>query len=177
MADIDDLISLQEEDLFAYMGHLSRLVERHISYELQPHKISLAQARLLLKVQRDPQATQESLTSDPLLACPDVKRTISRLVSAGYLERKPDPSDRRVHLLRLTRQGKGMIGEFQRLSQMVWSKIFTGLTPCERLLFAELLKKIHHNTRKTYANIILCEPDEKDLLFPLPPRKAERLED
>jgi DNA-binding MarR family transcriptional regulator len=40
---------------------------------------------------------------------PDVSRLIDRLVTAGYFERLPSPTDRRVVLIRLTEQGNDLV--------------------------------------------------------------------
>ncbi|HEY3715409.1 MAG TPA: MarR family transcriptional regulator [Jatrophihabitantaceae bacterium] len=90
------------EELFTAMGQLRRQARRHAGRPWPVDTVSGAQVDLIRLVRRRP-ATSVAEAAEVLgLAANTVSTLVSQLVTAGVLERTPDPNDRRVARLALT---------------------------------------------------------------------------
>jgi DNA-binding MarR family transcriptional regulator len=67
---------------------------------------------------------------------------IDRLERAGYVERRPDPRDRRGVLISLTAAGRDLVDEAIAARFRDAEKTLQPLTPDERELLATLLRKL-----------------------------------
>ena len=88
------------------------------------------------------QLTPTALFSSLMLSSGAMTNRLDRLENAGYIERKPHPSDRRGTLVTLTDQGleviDGVVGAHVANEQ----QLLSSLTADEQTLLAALLRKI-----------------------------------
>ncbi len=75
-----------------------------------------------------------------------VSRMAVRLAKAGYVEIRPDGSDRRVKWVCLTEKGRQCGAYMEDLVAEAEEQLLQGLTPGERLLLRELLERILENS-------------------------------
>ena len=71
-----------------------------------------------------------------------VQGVTRRLMERGLIERKPDKTDRRRMLLRLTEEGRRLIAELSELAARTNQGILAPLSPSEQTLFLELLRRL-----------------------------------
>jgi DNA-binding MarR family transcriptional regulator len=84
--------------------------------------------------------TQESQSATSL---------VDRMCAAGLVERVDDPRDRRVVLVRLTREGERMFNVLRTTAPAFSDEMFSVLSPEERLALKDLLDKfVQRNTQR-----------------------------
>lgn len=79
------------------------------------------------------------------LTQPTATAVVNRLVTAGFVERVPDPSDGRATLVRLTPAGRQRLAELRRVGSERLAPLLSSLTDDERAVLAraaELLGRI-----------------------------------
>lgn len=90
---------------------------------------------------------RDGVTQVELSECSEVDRTtisglVDRLVKAGLVERRPNPADRRAHLICLTEAGRGLEPELTARSLRVREAISADLAPGEYEQLCTLLRKL-----------------------------------
>jgi MarR family transcriptional regulator, lower aerobic nicotinate degradation pathway regulator len=78
----------------------------------------------------------------------DMVATLNELTAEGFVERAPDPEDRRRNVVTLTRAGRSHLGELDRLVAEAQDELVAPLSPGERTRLVELLTRIvdHHSS-------------------------------
>jgi len=72
-------------------------------------------------------------------------RLIDRMEQAGWVERRPDPHDRRAWLLFVTEKAKPVFTKMVEIGQEVRQEALSGLTAEERDRIVELLLRVRRN--------------------------------
>lgn len=100
---------------------------------------------LLLIEQGNGQLTQNDLARK--LKCDKVQvvRIINYLSEKGYVERETQTSDRRKYGLQVTTKAQNQIPDIYLAVKEIHELAFTNISEVERLLFLELIEKIHQN--------------------------------
>jgi DNA-binding MarR family transcriptional regulator len=123
----------------------SRLARRAFDRKMREIGVTGPQARLLLTLSRCPGENQgfyaERLEVEPITLC----RMTDRLEEANFIERRPDPADRRAWQLHLTDKSRKIVGQLQRKVDSLVDDMLTGLSAAERAEFARLLKAVGEN--------------------------------
>ena len=68
--------------------------------------------------------------------------TIDELESAGLVERRPHPTDRRAHALHITDRGRETLAEGRKLAKSAQEELLAPLDAAERKQLHELLLRI-----------------------------------
>jgi DNA-binding MarR family transcriptional regulator len=71
-----------------------------------------------------------------------IQGVIKRLQQRGFIERQPDPADRRRIVLRLTPEGCRTVDGLMARTQVVDRELLAPLAPHEQVQFRDLLKRI-----------------------------------
>jgi DNA-binding MarR family transcriptional regulator len=95
------------------------------------------------------QASPTALSERVLLTTPTMTSLIDRLEAFGYVERRPDPTDRRGILVQLTENGTRVALELQDEYVALETRILAPLDTTQRETLIELLR----------ALILACESD------------------
>jgi DNA-binding MarR family transcriptional regulator len=77
-------------------------LQRQLEDVLDPHGLVLSQFEALCKIEAAPGMIQQELVSHLLVTKGNVGALLDRLESMGFVERRPDPLDRRANRLHLT---------------------------------------------------------------------------
>jgi DNA-binding MarR family transcriptional regulator len=105
--------------------------------------LSLVQARALVYVARHEGIRQAGL-SDLLEVQPiTLTRLLDRMESAGWIERRPDPDDRRVHRLHLSDKAWPILERIEELSAAMRAEMLGCLSDPEKQTVTDLLARIH----------------------------------
>jgi DNA-binding MarR family transcriptional regulator len=67
---------------------------------------------------------------------------VDRLEEAGFIERRPDPEDRRIRGLRLTRKGRGVLERAAKIAIDHETRLCAGINREEREQLIDLLQKL-----------------------------------
>jgi DNA-binding MarR family transcriptional regulator len=70
---------------------------------------------------------------------------VDRMEQAGWVERRPDPADRRAWLLYITEKAKPLFAQMIEVGQEVREEALTGFTPDERDQVMQLLLRARRN--------------------------------
>ena len=69
-------------------------------------------------------------------------KRLDRLTDAGLIERRPDPTDRRGTLVRLTRRGKTTIDTLLPIHLVNEQQLLAPLSPAQQRMLDELLRSL-----------------------------------
>ncbi len=106
------------------MGHVTRW--RHL--DMLDVDVTMPQARCLLLVALQPALSISALASQLHISLPAASGLVDRLVEAGYLERNPDPHDRRHQLVTLSEPGQLLVERFHELPTEKLGLLLAGLS-------------------------------------------------
>lgn len=88
------------------------------------------------------QLSPSTLLQETLVTSGTMTNRIDRLVTAGWVERLPDPGDRRGVLVRLTADGRATVDSGLADLLVKEREILSDLTPAGRRKLAELLRQL-----------------------------------
>ena len=133
----------------AVIGRISRL-ERLLAPELArvfaEHGLEAWQYDVLATLRRSGkpyELTIGAMLDSMMLASGTISHRIDRLEQRGLVERRPDPSDKRVVLVRLTTAGKRVVDAAIVDHAANETALLSGLAPRERAQLESLLRRLH----------------------------------
>ena len=127
------------------IGDSSRMLRRIFNERITPLGLTQAQWRALVHLSRNEGLNQVGLADllevQPITAA----RLIDKLVAAGLVERRPDPSDRRAQRLFLTEHASPMLAQIWEIADEIYDVILAGLSADDRDVLAGLLGRMRSN--------------------------------
>lgn len=117
---------------------------------MKPEGITRSQWWVLANMYRH--ETNEGMSSTELANLLEVGKVtlgglIDRLESQGFVERKPDLSDRRVKKVFITKSGLELIGRMRLLTEDLSKNVFGGLDSKQLAKFEDSLRMMRDNIR------------------------------
>jgi MarR family transcriptional regulator, organic hydroperoxide resistance regulator len=122
-------------------------LERRMAEVLVAHGLTLPQFDVLATLWHGEGITQQELAERLLVTKGNVVGLIDRVSAAGWVERRPDPEDRRANRLYLTESGKGLLSRAFPSQATLVKKVFGILSEGELRLFHELLERLEDASR------------------------------
>jgi DNA-binding MarR family transcriptional regulator len=89
-------------------------------------------------------------------------RQIDRMEEDGWIERRPDPADRRARRLVLTEKARPILARILDLSNEVRNQAFAGLSEAERRHLIDLIARVHGNLSERVPPLATGEFAELD---------------
>jgi DNA-binding MarR family transcriptional regulator len=113
--------------------HVVMLVMRTLAADMRrsPDALAPAQMGTLMKVAAGP-CTMSALARHQAVSLPTISKSVDMLVRRGWLERWVDKHDRRHTMVRLTVEGRRVLGSIKKRSETHVSRSLVGLTAPER---------------------------------------------
>ena len=129
---------------------VSRLRKTVVDNELAPLGITRSQWWVLVNLARYGQEgiAQTELARKMSVGKVSLGGVIDRMETAGWLERLPDPQDRRAKKVVMTASGEDLLHEMQDIATEINKKIMKGITMEQNKLLNGLLKTMKHNLLK-----------------------------
>jgi DNA-binding MarR family transcriptional regulator len=96
----------------ARLGRLHALAGRAVSEVLESHQLSIGEFDVLAALRRSGQPFEQrptQLASTLMLSPAGMTNRLDRLESQGWVERRPDPDDRRSWIVGLTTEGRRVV--------------------------------------------------------------------
>ena len=123
----------------------ARLLRRAFDERVRALGLTAVQARLLLSLQKLPANNQafyaERIEVEPIT----LTRIVDRMEESGWIERMPDPNDRRARILHLTAKSHEIVSKVrERVDGLVEDMAF-GLNAAERDELTRLLTIVSDN--------------------------------
>jgi MarR family transcriptional regulator for hemolysin len=130
-------------------GFLVREVSSLSSLNFERHSgelgLTLPQCKVLAYLQRSEGISQKRLAeltdTDPMT----LARTLERMEADGWIERKPDPSDRRARQLFLKPPGLKLLQGVWRVADRARAAAMSGLSAADRAQLMGLLERVRCN--------------------------------
>lgn len=107
--------------------------------------LNLSEASLLAFVEESGPLTQTRLAQRLGLGRAATGSVIDSLEKRGLVERQPDPDDRRVWLVTVTRAGKDLVEQVNASDQVLRSELRAGISRADRQQLAALLVRLQEN--------------------------------
>jgi DNA-binding MarR family transcriptional regulator len=122
--------------LLAQLGHhaATQFAEQMASVDLTP-----PHAGILRAIASGPGGSQQALSEQLGLLPSRVVAYVDELEDRGYVERRRNPDDRRVHALHLTASGKKLMTKISDLARQHERRVTAGLDAEQRATLRELL--------------------------------------
>ncbi len=134
------------ERKFGYvLSESARLLRRVFNGRAQTSGLTLAQWRALSRIAHNEGLNQVSLADMLEIQPITVARLVDRLEQSGWVERRPDPSDRRAQRLFLTVQATPLMEQLWGFSDEVAQIALEDLSQDDREKFIEMLVKVSAN--------------------------------
>jgi DNA-binding MarR family transcriptional regulator len=125
--------------LISQLGFLS---SKRFMEALAPVGIDPREFMLLRFVAASEGQAQQTLAERLTIPPSRMVALVDRLEEAGLLERRPDPEDRRVRGLHLTRKGRGALERAAKIAIDYETELCAGINREERELLIDLLQKL-----------------------------------
>lgn len=137
------------ERMLGFVIHdVSRLLRRRYEQYARDEGLGLTrtQCSVLAHLARQEGVNQATLAQILDIEPITLVRLLDRLEEAGFIQRKPDPQDRRAYVLELTAKAGPMLERIYELAAKVYDEAQAGLSKAEA---AQLLTLLH----RTKANL------------------------
>ena len=129
-------------DLAAMLAPLLRELIAAEEPVLAAHGVTMWAYVVLSALDRSPSRTQAALADAIGADKTRIIRTLDDLQRRGYIEREPDPDDRRVRLLAITARGRAVKRAVQQEIQRGEERWLGELTAEERTVFLRSLRRL-----------------------------------
>lgn len=146
-------MSTNEEKSFGFLVHdVARLMSKKFDHRARELRLSLAQCRALNHIRQNEGIHQARLAELLEIEPISLARLLDRMAAAGWIERKPDPADRRAWRLFLTQQALPIFDDIRTLAAELRAQAFAGLEAEEVESLMALMGRIHLNLNGSQAD-------------------------
>jgi MarR family transcriptional regulator for hemolysin len=125
------------------MRDVSRLYAAHFESHARELGLTLAQCKVLGLLSRNEGISQARLAelsdTDPM----SLVRILDRMQQDQWVERRPDPLDRRAHRLYLREAATAILERMWTISDQCRHEALAELSPAEREQLIDLLERVH----------------------------------
>ena len=122
---------------------VSRLCAKRFERNARGLELTLPQCKVLAHLARNEGISQARLAefteTDPMT----LVRTLDRMQQDGWIERRPDPLDRRAHCLFLRETAKPIVERIWKIAEQTRGEALAVLNQGEREQLIDLLERIH----------------------------------
>ena len=131
-----------DRDMLIQLYDVARLLRTRFDQTARAYGMTRAQWIILARLDRQPGMSQNELASICEVEPITVARLVDRLEGRGMVERRADPSDRRVRRLHLLPASKPILAEITCYRERLDAELNDGLEPAAREIFVDTLLHI-----------------------------------
>ncbi|WP_150275865.1 MarR family winged helix-turn-helix transcriptional regulator [Paenibacillus tepidiphilus] len=151
---------MSNEPIGKLIAYLQRQNQKQLSKELTPYGLGSGGQHSFLKlILNRPGITQDRMTDEMKFDKATTARSVKHLEQLGFIERRPDPNDRRSSLLYPTAKALEFAPVFHSILDEFNRKLTANLTEAETETLVELLHKITRNTADAPDHPVRGKPD------------------
>jgi MarR family transcriptional regulator, transcriptional regulator for hemolysin len=134
------------ERSFGYvLFETARLMSKRFDQRAKGLGLTRAQCQVLVHLVRHEGINQAGLAELLELEPISLARCVDRMEQTGWIERRPDPSDRRARLLYMTDKARPLFDRILELGYETRMEALAGLAEDERERLLELLQRVRAN--------------------------------
>jgi DNA-binding MarR family transcriptional regulator len=131
---------------FGFVLHdVARLMRKRFEQRAKSLGLTRAQWQMLAQLQRHEGINQSGLAELLELEPITVARLIDRMEEAGWVERRPDPGDRRAHRIFMTERARPVLAQLRAMGEAVRNSALSGLAATDRERLLDALLHIRAN--------------------------------
>lgn len=131
------------ENLGFLIRDVYRLLAKRFEHNARELELTLPHCKVLAHLSRNQGISQARLAelteTDPMT----LVRTLDRMQQDGWIERRPDPEDRRAHRLYLCDVANPVVERIWKIAALTRSEMLAALSQTEREQLIGLLERIH----------------------------------
>jgi MarR family transcriptional regulator for hemolysin len=127
------------------LHEVTRLMRRNLDSRVRALGLTQGQWRTLVYLSRHEGVKQAALADMLELRPITLTRYVDRLQAAGWVERRPDPTDRRASRLFLTDAAQPVLTEMRAHAADTREQAMAGLSAAQRKQLLELLARLKQN--------------------------------
>ncbi|MGW4118369.1 MarR family winged helix-turn-helix transcriptional regulator [Nocardia sp. NPDC004711] len=131
-------------EIFGRLARLGRIVDRELSDFFRTHGLERWEFDVLATLRRSGNESGLSagaLNKAAMITSGAITNRIDRLTAKGWVERVPDPKDRRAIQVHLTDSGRALIDRILPLHMENEQRLLADLSPADRETLIPLLRK------------------------------------
>jgi DNA-binding MarR family transcriptional regulator len=133
-------------DIWLHAHNMIRSARQIVNENLRPLNLSSAEGNILLHLlTQGAEMGQEQLVAQLDISKPAVSRALASLEAKGFVTRRPDPHDRRVHRVRLTAQAREIGPAVERAYNQLYALALRGISQAELETFVGLFGRMSEN--------------------------------
>jgi MarR family transcriptional regulator, transcriptional regulator for hemolysin len=127
------------------LNGVTRLYVHRFEQRASRFGVTLPQCKLLAYLSKNEGISQAGLADLTDLDPMTVVRVLDRMEAEGFVERRPDPADRRARRLYLTERAGPFLERIWHWADLTRAETFAGISREEREHFMSVLERIHDN--------------------------------
>jgi DNA-binding MarR family transcriptional regulator len=127
------------------INYISRMMRTRFDLRARTLGLTRAQWQTIAAIRRNEGATQREVAQKLEVGSVTVGRIVERLEQAGWIERRPDKTDRRAYRLYMSPKATPMLERLTALGADEEGKALAGISEEERATLATLLDRIIAN--------------------------------
>ena len=134
-----------ERDLLIVLNDVARLLRTRFDQRARTYGMTRAQWIILARLQRQPGISQNEMAAICEVEPITVGRLVDRLESRGLVERRSDPTDRRIRRLHLLPAAEPILAEIARYRGVLLKQIAAGVDEETLNSFVDALLRLKDN--------------------------------
>ncbi|HEY2071828.1 MAG TPA: MarR family transcriptional regulator [Rhizomicrobium sp.] len=134
-----------DRDLMIVLNDVARLLRTRFDQRAKGFGMTRAQWVILARLSRQPGLSQNEMAAICEVEPITVGRLIDRLETRGFVERRADPSDRRIRRLHLLPAAQPILDEISSCKDEIHEEIVAGLEDHQRKELVDALLQIKDN--------------------------------
>jgi MarR family transcriptional regulator for hemolysin len=146
-----------DRDLMLLLHDVARLLRTRFDQRARARGMTRAQWVILARLNAQPGLSQIEMASLLEVEPISVGRLIDRLEARALVERRPDPSDRRVWRLHLLPSAQPILDEISRTREVLGAELFDGVDATARATMIDALLCMKNNLTAEPAPIAVGE--------------------
>ncbi|GGQ28006.1 MarR family winged helix-turn-helix transcriptional regulator [Streptosporangium pseudovulgare] len=127
------------------LAQVTRAHRTELQHRMAELGLHLGQELLIVDLHHNPGTTQAELVQRIGMEQPTIAKAVTRMERAGFVERVPDPGDRRVTRIRLTERGEAVVGAIVDAWEQTDRRAVAGLSGDEIAHLIRLLNSVRDN--------------------------------
>ncbi len=131
-----------DRDLLIVLHDVARLLRTRFDQRARAHGMTRAQWVILARLNRQPGMSQNEMAAICEVEPITVARLVDRLEASGLVERRPDPTDRRVNRLHLLDAAQPILEEISHYRDVMLAEITAGLPVAQQEALVDSLLHI-----------------------------------
>lgn len=132
-------------ELDVQVGFLLRLASQRHSIIFQKHapqNLTATQFSTLIRLSEAGEVSQNHLGRSAGMDAATAKGVVDRLKAKGLVKSIPDQVDKRRSIISLTEEGRALVGDLEKVGQLITEETLSPLTTSERRNLIAALQKV-----------------------------------